>query len=297
MRRMLNALGATLICTLVGSATALAAPAEPVPGYSAMGPAPAGANDWNCKTTPAHPRPVVLVHGTGESMVQTWSSLSPKLKAQGLCVFALNYGASRELSHMMQLSWGTGEVHASAAQLATFITAVKSATHSSQVDVVGHSQGGMLPRLVLQAEHSRTPSIRHLIAMAPSSGGAFFGSEQSLADQAALQLGVPVTLTRSAFPMASQQQMAGSPLINQLRTERDVRPDVDYTNIASRLDTTVPPPAAFMGPRPNVHNVLLQDGCAANHASHLMFDDARAEWIVQQALDPAWARTHHEPCP
>jgi hypothetical protein len=54
----------------------------------------------------------VLVHGTFESATDSWSTVSPQIKTAGYCVFALEYG-----------NRGTGDIAASAGQLARFVDA------------------------------------------------------------------------------------------------------------------------------------------------------------------------------
>ena len=54
-----------------------------------------GTNDWSCKPTAAHPRPVVLVHGTLGNRSTNWQTYGPLLKNNGYCVFSLTYGATQ----------------------------------------------------------------------------------------------------------------------------------------------------------------------------------------------------------
>src|SRR5262245_31811834 len=56
------------------------------------GASPPGANNWSCRPSAAHPRPVVLVHGTIENQTNNWQAASATLANNGYCVFAFNFG-------------------------------------------------------------------------------------------------------------------------------------------------------------------------------------------------------------
>ena len=58
----------------------------------------------------------------------------------GYCVFALNYGDV----------FGIAPMEDSAGQLATFVDGVLAATGAAKVDIVGHSEGGLMPRWYLR---------------------------------------------------------------------------------------------------------------------------------------------------
>ena len=124
---------------------------------------PPGANDWSCTPTAEHPYPVVLVPGTFESMVKNWSTLSPYLKSQGYCVFALNYGETNGV-------YATAPVADSAKELAPFVDAVLAATGARKVNLVGHSQGGMMPRYYM-GFLGGAKNVNQLIGIAPSNHG------------------------------------------------------------------------------------------------------------------------------
>jgi hypothetical protein len=125
--------------------------------------APPGANDWSCKPTAEHPYPVILVPGTFESMAKNWSTLSPALKGTGHCVFALNYGETNGV-------YATAPVAKSAQELASFVDAVRAATGAKKVDLVGHSQGGMMPRYYM-GFLGGAKYVRQLVGIAPSNHG------------------------------------------------------------------------------------------------------------------------------
>src|SRR3954447_10390028 len=139
-------------------------------GYAHATPdaSPPGANDWSCKPSVAHPRPVVLVHGTFADMSDSWQALSPLLKDNGWCVFALNYG-SYEGSGAIGV-YATGDIRDSAQELSAFVDEVLSATGASQVDLVGHSQGGMMPPYYLGFPGG-AEKVNALVGLSPSNHG------------------------------------------------------------------------------------------------------------------------------
>lgn len=288
------------------SATADDATSEPVPGYSQMGTPPPGTNDWNCKPSAEHPRPVVLVHGTGSSMQTAFSLLGPQLKEAGYCAFALNYGGVGTWYDAQQIVWGVDDIRYSAAQLATFVDAVLAHTGAEKVDIVGHSQGGTMSRQYLKFDggaDSGDPArnkVHSLIALGPTTHGTTFNGLQQLYRLFA-QMGLGNELTaRIVFGIAGRQQLVGSRLISDLNASGETLPGIDYTVIATKYDEVVTPPQnAFLNAdgRTNVHNVWVQDGCETNRVPHEnLLGDERSRYLVMTALDPAYADSHPAPC-
>jgi triacylglycerol esterase/lipase EstA (alpha/beta hydrolase family) len=252
-------------------------------GYAHASPTaiPPGANNWSCKPSAAHPQPVILVHGTFADMSDSWQALSPLLYDNGYCVFALNYG-SYDGSGSLGV-YATGDIAQSAQQLAAFVNKVLAATGASKVDLVGHSQGGMMPRYYIKFLGGAS-KVNTLVGLAPSNHGTTLDGLFTLA---------------SYFPGGSsfagadcpacEQQEAGSSFITNLNAGGETSPGVNYTVIESDNDEVVTPyTSAFLAPAPNVTNILLQSQCALDQGEHLSMPyDHIADADVLTALDPA----------
>jgi triacylglycerol lipase len=248
-------LAAALACCALAITPAIA----PAADVSDLLPAtsPPGANDFTCKPSAAHPAPVVLVHGTFEGAYDNWVTASPKVKAAGYCVFALEYGDR-----------GTGDIAASAGQLSRFVDAVLGATKARKVSMVGHSQGGMMPRYYIKFLGG-AKKVEDLVGLAPSNHGTD--------NPGALVAG-------ATFCPACDQQRAGSSFLTQLNAGDETPGSVSYTQIETRYDEVVTPyTSAFLTGGANTANVLLQDACPAEVIDHHeMPNDALAiRWALQ----------------
>jgi triacylglycerol esterase/lipase EstA (alpha/beta hydrolase family) len=285
--RTLAAIAFSLVMLACTASQALAATPLPVIyngiyGYAHASPtaSPPGANNWSCKPSAAHPDPVILVHGTFGDMSDSWQALSPLLYDNGYCVFALNYG-SYNGSGTLGI-YATGPIEKSAQQLSTFVDRVLAATGASKVDLVGHSQGGMMPRYYIK-NLGGASKVHTLVGLAPSNHGTTLGGIFTLASYFP---GSDVFLTDCP---ACKEQEAGSPFITSLNAGGETNPSVNYTVIESANDEVVTPyTSAFLAPAANVTNILLQDQCSLDQGEHLSMPyDHIADADVLTALDPA----------
>jgi triacylglycerol esterase/lipase EstA (alpha/beta hydrolase family) len=284
MRKWLVCLVAVI---LAGAAATSAAAAAPLPviyngayGYAHASPtaSPPGSNDFSCQPTPAHPRPVILVHGTFEDMSDNWQALSPLLYDSGYCVFALNYGSYNGSGSLG--IYGTGPIEDSAGQLSSFVDRVLAATGASQVDIVGHSQGGMMPRYYLKFGNGAA-KVHTLVGLAPSNHGTTLDGLFTLASH------FPGSNAAFTDCPACAEQDAGSSFMSTLNAGGDTVPGVDYTVIESRNDEVVTPYQSAFLTGPNVTNITLQDQCSLDQGEHLsMAYDHIADADVMTALDP-----------
>jgi len=242
---------------------------------------PPGANNWFCKPSAAHPRPVILVHGTFADMSDSWQALSPLLYDNGYCVFALNYG-SHDGSGQIGV-YGTGAIERSATELSSFVSRVLTATGARQVDLVGHSQGGMMPRYYLKFLGGAA-KVHALVGLAPSNHGTTVDGLFTLASF------FPGATGFFGLCPACEEQAAGSAFLSSLNAGGDTVPGPSYTVIQSANDEVVTPYTSAFLSGPRVTNIRLQDQCALDQGEHLSMPyDHIADGDVLNALDPAHA--------
>lgn len=221
-------------------------------------------------------------------------------------MYALNYGGVHRFFQPNVVVYGAGDMAQSSRELSAFVNRVRASTGASQVDVVGHSQGGTLARQYLKFDGGADPSdpnanaVHSLVTLGATNHGTSFGGLASFAAPLAA-LGVPVDQIAPLWMLpAGAQQLIGSPTLARLNDGSDVAPGVDYTIVATRFDrVSTPPERTFLDASgsADVHNVWVQDVCPSATTSHegLLNDDAAA-YIVQSALDPAYASSTPAPC-
>jgi triacylglycerol esterase/lipase EstA (alpha/beta hydrolase family) len=269
-RRLLAALSLTAAAVMVPTA---AASADVAPS--------SGWNDFSCHPSAQHPRPVVLVHGTFANGTDNWLDFAPYLVDRGYCVFSFDYG----MLPGENLIGGLGPIAASAQQLSDFTDRVLAATYTAKVDVVGHSQGGMMPNYYLKFLGGAA-KVNALVALAPDNHGTTLDG---------------LTKLLPYFPGAADflqdntpglaDQVAGSPFIRKLNAVADTVPGVHYTVISTIYDEVVTPYTTQALSGPDVHNVVLQDLCAVDVSEHVAIGltDHIAFHAAANALDPAHA--------
>ncbi|WP_416975363.1 esterase/lipase family protein [Streptomyces sp. 4F14] len=275
-RRLFRPLTALLLAVAAVTVPLSAAHAESSSAVSR------GWNDYSCKPSAAHPRPVVLVHGTLANSVDNWLGLAPYLVGRDYCVFALDYGQLEGVP----LVHGLGPIDESAEQLAAYVDKVLAATGASEVDLVGHSQGGMMPRYYLKFLGGAA-KVNALVAISPSNRGTTLSGLTNLlpyfpGGREWLNLNTP----------ALAQQIVGSDFLTKLNSGGDTVPGVKYTVIATKYDEVVTPYQSQFLTGAGVRNVLIQDLCPLDLSEHALIGltDRIAFHEVANALDPARAR-------
>jgi triacylglycerol lipase len=274
-RHPLGALAAIAALVFLGASVTVgaglyrnrSAPADPPTAAK-----PTTPNSTSCRPPAQHPAPVVLVHGTFAAT--SWQLIAPALAQLGYCVFTFDYG-----------DMGTGEIAASAHELSDYVDRLLARTGARRVSIVGHSEGGMMPRYYIKFLGGGA-KVDDLVALSPSNHGTTN----------------PLVLEGAALgcTACAEQEAVNSPFLNTLNHGDEAPAPVDYTVVQTIYDEIVMPyTSAFLdGPASRVTNVTLQNACPNDYVDHLGIptDPVALAW-VENALgrpgpaDPAFRPT------
>ncbi len=184
------------------------------------------------------------MHGTGATVEENWSwNYQPALNALGIPWCAVQ---SPER--------GQGDIQVNGEYVVYAIREMYRRA-GRRISVIGHSQGGMLPRWPLRFWPDTRAMVDDQIGFAPSNHGT---------TQARFVCG--------PCAPADWQQMDGSNFIQALNSHQETFAGVSYTEIYTRLDEIVRPPegAELHTGDGRITNVAIQDICPADPSEHFL---------------------------
>ncbi len=195
--------------------------------------------------------PVLLVHGTAVSVGEFSWNYVPALTALGipLCTVQLPFNALGDIQE--------------AAEYVVYAIREMNRISGRKIQIIGHSQGGMLPRWSLRFWPDTRAMVDDLVGLAASNHGTVV----------ALPFCPP---GRGCAPSIWQQQL-GSDFITALNADFETFDSISYTSVYSVLDEIVVPNLPLTGATSstslaggdNVVNLATQEICPNNTAEHL----------------------------
>ncbi|KAF9114596.1 hypothetical protein BGX27_010352 [Mortierella sp. AM989] len=241
-------------------------------------------NDYNCKLTPAHPRPLLLVHATLLTL-DSWWQFAPILKRNGYCVFALTYGRYKDIP----LVGGIAPIEDSAQEVANFADNILKRMNVTQLDYVGHSQGGILGRYWIKYLGG-AGKVNKMVGIAPVHHGTTLSGITTIAQ--ALRIFAPAQPIFDSFAPAFYQLVRSSDFMAKLNAGGDISPGVIHSNIGTKFDEVVTPYQTCFQNSAGVTNAVLQNLCMFSINEHLtMINSHVVLRFVMNQLDPSSARS------
>ncbi|MEV4238466.1 MULTISPECIES: alpha/beta fold hydrolase [unclassified Nocardia] len=243
-------------------------------------PTPPGVNRYDCVPTVPGAVPVVLLHGFAGDEYRAWGYLGPALANAGLCVYSFSYGGSNAMQ-----GGGNGPLADSAIEVKQKLTALTTRLGASKVDLIGHSEGGIMAQYIVKTDPDIASDVRSVTTISSPTHGTLGNLGATLLNTGNLRDELPV-------PPAVKDLLAGSAFLQELNSGPITVPGVTYTTISSRFD-----PISSLGQaqailaEPGVDNYVLQNVCAASKAGHngTVFSPTTAA-LVLNALDHSTVR-------
>jgi triacylglycerol esterase/lipase EstA (alpha/beta hydrolase family) len=219
---------------------------------------------------PVHParEPVLLVHGTFTNGHEEWDwGYRPALRALGFDTCVVTYPDR-----------GLGDIQVSAEYVAFAVRAIHRLT-GRKVDMVGHSQGGLMPRWAIKYWPSVRSELDDFVMLAAPNHGTLTAARPTPS----------VARPESFFQMAP-----GSNFVRTLNAGDETPGRISYSSLYSLFDELVQPaapvPTAALDWKhegPNTRNLAIQRKCPGRLVDHvgIATTDAVAFALVVDALE------------
>lgn len=245
-----------------------------------------GANEWDRPLSAAHPNPVVLMHGTAGGAQTNWGAYVPLLAQEGFSPFTMTFGAVTTAPWPLSALGGMAPIEESAAQFGAFVDKVLTATGAKKVDVVGHSQGTIVPDYYAKFLGGAA-KIGTYVSLAPLWQGTEVFTNKLIGP---VEFHVALDATHHLHFASAQQMIRGSEFITKLNSGGSPYVSgIRYVNLSTRYDEFVRPYTSGQvpgGPGDDVINIVVQDTCNRDFSDHLAIAGSRrAATMVLNALD------------
>jgi triacylglycerol esterase/lipase EstA (alpha/beta hydrolase family) len=193
---------------------------------------------------PAPNDPVVIVAGLfGPAFF--YEPMAARFRADGTQAFVF------QLTNI-----GTGDIAETAEDLAAFVAGVRAETGAAKVDLVGHSEGGLVSRQYVKFEGGAS-TVDSLVTLGTPNYGTAVANILDF-----------IGAGRCLGIVACEQMAIGSDFLTTLNAGDDTIGAVRYTNIYTALDELVRP-VENAALRDGATNVLTQSQCPLRLVEHL----------------------------
>ncbi|KAF7295314.1 putative lipase class 2 protein [Mycena indigotica] len=248
-------------------------------------------NDFACRSK-VHPNPVFLIHALSANPGIDLNLLQDDMKKKGYCTYTSTYGAHT----LMPWIGGLTSMQSSVKDLTADILSVLAKTGASKIDLVGHSEGGVMSLYAPLKSPQLASKVERIVALGPAMHGAqYFGLtnlfykdgqfSRDIAKGVLDFLGCPACDDMATGGAVFKELAAASQKYNGKPGSGIAPAGAKTTIIMSRSDTLVAPKTSIVN-ETGVNNIFVQDFCPDDPVGHggLAWDDS--VWsLVYNALE------------
>ena len=220
-------------------------------------------NDYNCKSS-IHPNPIILLHGMLSNPSKDLKPLQKDLNSRGYCTFAVKYGEH------VETPWigGVTDMRQSSNTIADFILDVVKRTGAPKVDIVGHSEGGVMSLYVPMTHKDVSAHVERIIALGPAVHGAQYYGLTSLSYSGEVSRYVVSQILHLIGCAACDDMATGGNIYNDFKAaSKIVQSGNKVTIVMSKSDTLVSSDRSIIN-EPGVNDIFVQDFCPEDKVGH-----------------------------